>query len=279
MSKQMLKGLHRRALGISPDDEVMAPFGLISGGDGEATIVHPSPSKAAIFDDFLGDVVADEWSALEGDTGHTQAIQAGTGGVYRLANSATATATPAGGQSLVSALNWKANQGPGGASGELRLAARVKVSDYAVGSVFVGFTDNVSFEMPAYDTGGGVITPAADCVGLLIGENNVLGSGWTGVSAKSTAGDSGDQSVLLDTGAPTNNKYQDLELVVSRGISDTGGQVTFFIDGVNKGYLSSPIASNVALTPVIAVMDVDAAGAPIVDIDWINVSAPRDTGI
>jgi hypothetical protein len=276
MSVNMLKGIHRRVLGISKDDQVMGARGFVSGGDRKPAIVHSAPDTVALFDDFLGDIVADEWNPVEGDTGHTQGITAGTNGVYRLTNSATAGTTVAAVNQVTSALNWKVNQGKGAHAGRLRMGARIKAANYTFGGLFVGFTDVVTAEMPVYDTGGALFTQAADCVGFLIGENG--DTGWVGVSAKSTAGDSGDQSVALGV-TPTANKYTTLEVEINRGRSDTGSVATFYVDGLPRKRIVSPVASTVAMTPTVAVFDVDAAGAPVVDIDYINVSAPRDTGL
>src|SRR3990167_11077904 len=52
-SHTMLKALHRRAVGLTPDDQVIAPSGLVAGGDGRPVIVFPAPDTVAVFDDFL----------------------------------------------------------------------------------------------------------------------------------------------------------------------------------------------------------------------------------
>ena len=74
MSIQMLKGVHRRAIGISKDDQLMGPSGLVSGGDGKPAIVLPGPETVALWDDFL--------TGLEG-TG--QAVDTGAAGLHFLA--------------------------------------------------------------------------------------------------------------------------------------------------------------------------------------------------
>jgi hypothetical protein len=282
MSINILKGLHRRALGLSPDDQVVGQAGFVAGGDGKPAIVLPgAPDTVAYFDDFLGDLVRDEWNYVEGDTGSSGAIQAATNGVFRLLGSSTDAAAPASVRALNSgALNWKADQGPGRYSGRLRMGARLKLESASRSakrqSVFVGFTDITTAEMPAYDTGAGVLSPAADMVGFLFGAR--ADTGWSGVAVKSTAGDSGDQLVVLGASyGPTSNVYTTVEVELTRGISDTGGKATFFIDGVARGSINSPVNSAVAMTPVVATFDEDT-GARFVDIDWINVSAPRDTG-
>lgn len=275
--------LHGKRAFITKDDQVAARNGFVAGGDDKPSIVFPSPDTVAQFDDFLGDVVADQWNVVEGDTGagSASAIQAGTNGIFRLYSTA-GVATPASGEGQAinsGALNWKANQGPGSASGRLRFAARLKLESVNRSSkrihVFAGFTDNTSYEFPAYDTGAGVISAAADYCGFLFSPGG--DTGWSGVAGKSTAGDSGDQVDHL-TNSITANKYDTLEVELARGTSDTGGSATFFVNGVPKGRINSPVASNVALTPVIAAFQQDTGGE-YVDIDWMNVSAPRDTGI
>lgn len=293
MSISMLKGIHRRMLGISKDDQIVAPSGFVGGGEGKPAIVLPgAPDTVAIFDDFLGDVVADQWAHVEGDTGASGGILANqTNGVYRINLSATGAMTPAGVAALTSGtLNWKANQGPGNTSGRLRMGCRIKIPNVqahgtgtGIGSVFVGFTDLATAEMPIYDTGNatGPISPASNAVGFIWGPRG--DTGWVGVSAKGTAGDSGDQSVVLSGTNPVDNRWQVLEVEVSRGIGDTGGTATFFVNGVAKGRIVSPIATITAMTPSVALIgltaDADTSDANQVDIDWINVSAPRDTGV
>lgn len=269
--------IHGRRLWISDKDQTSAKAGYVAGGDDTPSVaVGFSEGYSQMADDFHGPTLDGKWSSVEGDTGHTQAIAAVVNGVLRMTNSGSAGATPTEVNQVVSALQWKANMGPGGQSGDLKMTCRLKAGTWTMGGVFVGFTDLVTAEMPAYDTGGDLITAAADCVGFLFGENG--DTGWMGVSAKSTAGDSGDQQVALTTTAPTANKYVTLEVAVRRGHSDTGGIASFWVDGVAKGTITSPIGSAIALTPTVAVFDVNDTGAPVVDVDYISVSGPRDTG-
>jgi len=91
----------------------------------------------------------------------------------------------------------------------------------------------------------------------------------------------GNRSIVLRTDEDrftvTSNVWDELALVLQRGINDTGGKVDFYIDGVIKGSINSPVATSEPLVPGIWVMASDT-GAPIVDVDWIAVSGPRDTG-
>jgi hypothetical protein len=137
MSMEILKGIHRRALGLSHNDQVMGRGGFVAGGEGKPVIVLPGPDTVALFDDFLGDLVAGEWIAGSSDTGQaantgvlaTSAVSA-TNGVYRMTSSASSTQTPAGGaQSINGPPNWKPNQG------RVRFGARVKIADLAKNNV------------------------------------------------------------------------------------------------------------------------------------------------
>jgi hypothetical protein len=286
MSRDVLKGVHRRALGIGHDNEVIAQQGFAAGGDGKPAILFPSPDTVAVFDDFLGDVVADQWAHVLADTGFPAgAIVTGTGGVFRMSGSETQGVSPAECQALTQGLmkQWKVDSG-GPKGGRLRLSARIKIGTVgrtAEGGrphVFVGFSDTGGAEFPAYDTGAGVISNAADCVGFLLAAGG--DTGWSLVSAKSTAGDSGDQLAVAGASkAPTSNVYQTLEVEIRNGINDTGATAHFWIDGKGVGSISSPVGSAVAMTPWIGMWEQDTGLANTLDIDYIAISAPRDTGL
>jgi hypothetical protein len=274
-------------LGISKDDQVVAKNGVVSGGDGAPAIVSGSPETVAVFDDFLGDMgmgtggldtgaAGKYFLSKKGDTGTKGVLVGATNGVFRITPTTTATtATPAGTVTSVIGpqLAWKINQGKGANAGRLRLSCRVKKSVYSGGEhgLFVGFTDVVSAEMPFHDTGG-TADKATATNAFGIGWNVSGDTGWVGYAVD---GDTVQETVLEAT-APTNNVWVNLEMEAHRGDSDTGGTVSFWIDGVPKGSINNPCNVTTALTPVIAAYD--TGGAANVDIDWINVSAPRDTG-
>lgn len=276
MSMNLLKSLGlRRDAGLTKDGQIMARNGFVAGGEGKPVIVFPGADTVAIFDDFLGDLVADEWIAGSSDTGQatntgvlgTSAVSA-TNGIYRMTSSASSTQTPAGGaQSINGAPNWKANQG------RLRFGARVKIADLAKNNVFVGLTDTGGTEMAVYDTGGGIITPAADYVGFLKGG----GAAAAGASLtwRFVAGKAGVDQVATTGVTPTANVYDTLEAEVS-----ADGNVAI-------GYINGkPVASftSAAVTPTVALAggvwraNTEAA-ADAVDVDYLNVSAARDTGL
>lgn len=259
---------------ISPDDLLVSRGAVGTGGEGRPRVVMPgSHDTVAVFEDFLGDLVPDEWIAGSSDTGQTatgvlatSAVSA-TNGIYRMTSSATSTQTPAGGaQSINTPPNWKANQG------RLRMSARVKTAVLAGNSVFVGFTDTGGTEIAAYDTGGGIQTPAGDYAGFIwSGE-----AGATEQAYRAVAGKAGtDQSATTGV-TPVANVYDVLEVELP---GTDGGVANFYING-------KPVArfSSAAVTPTVAL----AAGvwrantegaADAVDVDYINISAARDTGL
>lgn len=279
MSFQKLKSILGFKAFVTPDDVVVSKGAFGTGGEGEPSIVLPgSRDIVAVFDDFLGDTLADEWNAVEGDTGNSQAVVAGTNGIHRLTVSGTVAAAPGSGVGLNGGLlQWKPNAGPDGSEGYLRMSARIKVGSNVNDtgrrmSLFVGFTDSVAAEMPIYDTGAGPITTASDAVGFMLGSR--ADTGWSGVAV---AADTDRTAISLDTGQKV-GVYDDLEIVVRRGNSDTGGAASFFINGVPVGRIDSPVTSTVALTPAIYAFPEDTGGGMTVDIDYINVSSFRDTG-
>ena len=295
--------LHGRRLFLTKEDQLVAKGGIVAGQEDGPSIVFPAPDRVAIFDDFHGGAhgtgAADTGQAglyflvKCTDTGLKTSLAATANGVLRITSSATiTTATPAGSSEVIvgKALQWKANQGKAGASA-LRMAARIKTTAFPTktsgdwAGMFVGFTDTIAHEVPIYDTGRGgdsgasAISPASDAVGFMWGTGG--DTGWRGVSANSGGGgganDSGDQQVTLTTALPTANKWIDLEVEIGSNSGDTGSMVAkFYIDGRYKGKLDSPVNPSVALAPVISYYD--TGGANTFDIDWVNVSAARDTG-
>lgn len=279
--------IHGRRAYVSPDDDVVSRGAHATGGEDKASIHIPgSSSTVALFDDFLGDLIPDEWAHVLGDTGYpAAAITTGTNGVLRMSGSETQAVAPTAAQALTQGLmkQWKVDSG-GPKNGRLRMTARLKVdtvtrtAEAGRAHVFVGFSDSGGAEMPAYDTGAGIISNAADLCGFLLSPGG--DTGWSLVSAKSTAGDSGDQLVVAgSTYAPTSNVYTELEMEIRSGSSDTGATAHFWIDGTPVGSISSPVGSAIAMTPWIGMFGQDTGWANNLDIDYVAISAPRDTGL
>lgn len=267
---------HGQRLYLTHDDELVAKGAFVAGGErsigrqGGNIVLPGAPGIVAQFDDFVGDLVGDEWNYAEGDTGNSGGIAAATNGVYRLTISATAATAPTGYAALNGGLlpQWKAKQGG------LRMSARVKISALNGGNnVFVGFTDTGAGEMPIYDTGGGIISTATNAVGFVYGGAASAASGWTGVGVNA---DTDGTSVAGD--APTANTYDVLEVALGDTGTGSDGDVAYFYqNGVLKGSMSSPVLATRALVPVVAAFAKDTGGWTV-DIDYLNPSANRDTG-
>jgi hypothetical protein len=295
MTHKKLKSLHGNSVYLSAEDILVGNKALGTGGQGgKASVVLPgSDSYTAIWEDFLGDVTYDATAdtgsagpyfhvAVE-DNASSSALVAGvTNGIYRITQSGAADGGPNASRGITGkGLNWKADQGPG-VGGSLRIAARVKMGAYPRKGVagggsglYVGFTDTLTAEFPAYDTGAadtGGVQQAADHVGIMWNYG-----GDTGFVAVAGANTVEKGIVALTKTAPTDNKWVTLEVQVNSGTSDTGGIATFYVDGVNLGQIVAPVTSNTALTPCIYHYDTGASNT--LDIDWVNVSAPRDTGV
>lgn len=291
MTFSILKGLHRRALGLGTAGEVTARHGFVAGGDDKPAVYLSGPDTVALFEDFTGLQAGDtgEMTLRYGpsqliigfsDTGQVVPRQgpvapasALANGVFRMTSSATSTQTPVGGaQSLNTPAIWKANQGQltQPYARPLHFGVRLKTNTLAGNSLFVGFTDSGGTEVGAYDTGGGIITPADDYAGFIwSGEGGATQQAYRAVTGKAGV----DQSATTGV-TPTAGVYDVLEVEVS----PDGAVASFFINGKPVAQISSA-----ALTPTVALgagvwrANTDGA-ADAIDIDWINIAAPRDTG-
>ena len=274
------QGHHGTRLYITPESETVSKKGFVAGGEasvgnkGGSVVLPGNPAVVAFFDDFLGDVIADEWYSAEGDTGHaTVAVQAVTNGVARMHLSSTATKAPASYCVLNHGLftQWKANQG------NLRIAARLKVDNTDGANVFIGFSDTGADQMVGYDTGDSTAAPlfnASNAVGWLFsGGDGSPSTVWRGVACNADT-----VKTPVDGVAPTNNVYSVLEIELSdTGAGGDGKVAKFWQDGVLKGSITSPVLATRAMTPVLSAFSSEDTGT-VVDLDWINLSANRDSG-
>jgi hypothetical protein len=274
--KDYLSTESRRSVGKHIAQDGFAAGGEKSVGRQGGTIVIPgSPATVAEFSDFLASDTGGQfngWARVNGDvdTGASSSVarQSMTNGVMRISFQGTPLNVPSTGTiGLTKGLikNWKPD------AGRLQFAARVKLPSLASLNCFIGFSDSGGSEQPAYDTGGGIITPAADAIGF---QYSNLGSitAWTAVSARSVAADSGDQSATTGV-TPTANTYDVLEI----RMGDSGEYADFFVNGAHTNRFNNPVEAKTALTPGVWVFGSDT-GTIQVDVDYIGVSGARDTG-
>lgn len=222
--------------------------------------------RPTFYDDFLGDVLTDQWGSAEGADDSTSAVAAvvagAANGVCRITTGDGDTSTMAGsGVQVTSFLNWKAN------SGNLIFEARVALSAITSISVFVGLTDQVSsLEMPINSAGSSdtITTTATDAVGFFFDTAQVIDNWWIAGVKNDT-----DATHANTTIAPVAATYQVLRIEL-----DASGNARFWIDGVFVGTVVSAVTATVALAPVIAAFN-RTTSSRNVDIDYVLVQADR----
>ena len=260
--KSIVKALHSNGSG---------PYSIGLNNDGDLVVggrfVSGAPDKKIkLFDDFLGDVLASNWSVVEGaDTTTSDALVTNApGGTLRLTTGDSATVTYAGNGIQITQgafYNWKA------ANGGLRMEARIKIDDIALTAFFVGFTDLGTFEAPIESAGSAdtITTNAADAVGFFFDTRMTTDNIWAaGVAA-------GTDATHIDTGsAPVAATYIRLTVEV-----DSSGDATFYIDGSAVGKVASAVTADTVLTPTIAATSLDSGTSKNLDVDYIEVEQDR----
>ena len=217
-------------------------------------------------DDFIGDVIADEWNVVEGaDTSTSNAlIVNGIGGQCDLITGDSATLTYAGNGIQITHgafYNFKA------ANGGLRFETRIKLDAITLVAFFVGFTDLGTFEAPIESAASAdtITTNATDAVGFMFDTRMSTDNIWL-VGVKNDV-----DATKQDSGiAPVAATYITLAVEV-----DSAGAATFYINGVRVGTkMSAAITTTVALTPTIAATSVEAASKTL-SVDYIDCEMHR----
>lgn len=254
----VLRSIVGRRLGLDQDGRLVS--------DGLPMVAHPRNPLGIVrlADDFMGDVLADEWAVTKGSDGSAVdfAVSAAVGGMIRATTGAGAGASmAANGVQIHSALNWKAN------TGGLAFDCRLKMAAITTIAVFVGFTDQASsLEMPIHSAGSAntITTNASDAVGLFF-DTSMSDDYWWAAGVK---GDT--DATHASTGiAPTADTWQRLRVEV-----DASGNATMLINGRVYATVSSAVTATVALTPVVAAFR-RAASSTTVDLDYIYVESER----
>lgn len=268
---RILTSLHGRKLGLDSDGRLIAPVGVRIGEHGSQFSLT-SPNRCALFDDFLGDVVADEWNYVETDADGAGAVVAGgRNGIFRLttgnddANNVHLVDYVA----LLSYLNWQVQNGK-----PLEFQARVKISRITLAYLFVGFTDNAAIEVPINGTNGAdtIVTTATDATGFLFD----TGMTTAGLRLVGVANDT-DASIqnLGSSYSPVADTYVDYRIELEY-VSASAAKASFFINGLQVGtVMTGALTPGVGLTPVVGVSNLDGTSALTCDIDYIYVSQKR----
>lgn len=215
-------------------------------------------------DDFLGDVISDQWNATQGSDGQgaIAAIVAGAhGGIVRLTSGDAGTGTAADGSVLAHALNWiPAN---GGLFMEALIRCNTSVANICLN---VGFTDTIALEMPISLSGTTLTTNATDAAVFVFDT-----AATTDVFNVQGVKNNTDTALTAATGAlaPV------ADTLVRLGVAiDTSGTATFYHNGVMVGQVANAVTASVALTPVIA-YETRTTTVKVVDVDYVRVGALR----
>lgn len=267
----IFKSVWDRFLGLgypNPRNEELLPTIMTGGamvGKHPHQIRLPGPKTVVMFDDFLGDVVADQWNFTEGtDSGTSDgAIVEAVNGTFVLTPGDSAGTVAGDYAQLNSALQWKAN------AGGLALEAKIKLAAITSVSCFVGFTDTKALEQPIYSAGSvdTITTDATDAVGFMFDTAMTTGQ-WHLVGVKADV----DASKMASGVAPVAGAETILRVEV-----DTDGSAEFYIDGnfVGTGRMANAVTPTVALTPHYGIRPKSAVAGKLMTIDYAYTAADR----
>jgi lipoprotein-anchoring transpeptidase ErfK/SrfK len=216
-------------------------------------------------DDFLGDVIADQWSAAEGndDLAVIAAINSQPNGVVRQVTGDTVTLSESG-VSLTHGLNWRASNG-----GLIFEARIIPITAVTTVCYFVGLTDTLAtttLELPATLSTTTITYVADNAVGWLY-DTAATTDVFYGVGVKATSGIAFANAVVGS--APVADTAMTLRIEVT-----SSGAAEFFQDGVSKGTLANAVTSTTQLTPIVAAM-ARTTSSRTLDVDYIYCQQDR----
>lgn len=238
---------------------------LSVGRDTPQAFRTPSPSHVVLFDDFLGDVLADQWNAVEGTDSATSSaavVSGGIGGILRLTTGDAGTGLAADMEQVTSELNWRA------ANGSLVAETRVKLSAIADAYFFFGFTDVGTLEGPVVSAASDddLTSNASNAVGFMFDTRMATDNLWAvGVKADTDA-----------TGQDLDTAFVADDFVSLRVEVASDGSAAFFINGVQVGdVMEDAVTTTTALTPTINLSKVTGASSITADVDYVYVAMAR----
>ena len=261
---RILSSIDGRKVGTDSEKRLISSGGFRAGDHGKQ-IDLAAPNRVVFLDDFLGDIIADQWNAVEGTdaaTSDAAILAGGIGGVLRLTTGDAGTGIAADMEQLTQALQWQAS------NGGLSIQARFKLSAITTCYAFFGFTDLVTFEAPIESAGAAdtITTNASDAVGFMFDTRMATDNWWlVGV-----AGDT-DATAQNAGSAPVADTYATYRVDI-----DSAGKASFYINGVQVGIvMTGAVTAATDLTPTIAVSKTSVAASMTMDVDYVHVSMER----
>lgn len=261
---RILTSIHGRKAGLDKDGKILSPGGFRSGEHGKQ-FDHPSPNRIVFTDDFLGDVIADQWSFVEGTdsvTSDAAILAGGIGGVLRVTTGDAGTGLAADLAQLTQALQWQAS------NGDLVFQARLKVGRITDAYFFLGFTDVVTLEAPIISAGSAdtITTTATDAVGIMFDTRMATDKWWLVGVANDV-----DATAQNSTFAPVADDYETWRIEVT-----ATGVATFFRNGIQVGTaMSGAVTAGVDLTPTLAFGNLSGTVSILADIDYVHCGMNR----
>lgn len=266
---EILTSKHGRDLGLGPaaidgKRALVASGGFVAGNPGSQRLFG-GPSRIELWEDFEGDVIADQWNVVEGTdsaTSDAAILAGGIGGVLRITTGDAGTGLAADMIQLTRALQWQAS------NGGLRCEAKFKLSAITTCYVFFGFTDLVTLEAPIESAASAntLTSNATDAVGFMFDTRMTDDQWWlVGVATNVDA-------THQNTGfAPVADTYATFAIEVS-----AAGVATFFYNGNPVGSaMTGALAAAADLTPTLAVSKTSVAASMTLDLDYFGVSMDR----
>ncbi len=219
---------------------------------------NPSFDKVVLYDDFLGDVLADEW-APSGDNGGTEAITAGSGGTVTL----TTGAVDDDRSILASGLNWYCAQNP-------VVEIRAKINNIASAGIVLGFNDAITeadnalpFEITAA-AATLVNGKCTDGVAFIFDTDGSVDK-WYMAATKADA----EGTPVITAYAPVAATYETFRIALN-----TAGSATFYRNGALVGFQKTCITTTAPLCIFMGLIS-RSAGARILTVDYVKAWQDR----
>lgn len=262
---RILNSIDSNIIGKDTEGRLVSRHGFRSGDHGKQ-IDLPSVKTVSFFDDFLGDVIADQWDLQEGTdsaTGAAAILAGGIGGVLQVTTGDAGTGLAADMEQLTTGLQWQAS------NGGLTFQTRVKLSAITTCYVFLGFTDlAASLEAPIESAASAntLTSNATNAVGFMFDTRMTADTWWlVGVKADTDA-------TAQNTGyAPVADDYATFRIELT-----STGEADFFYNGVQVGTrMSAAVTAATDLTPTLNFGKTSVAASMTAEIDYVHVSMLR----
>lgn len=220
----------------------------------------PTRNRFAMFDDFEGDVIRDQWTIAAGsDSPAAGALTEAVNGKLRLTTGNSNASLAADGVQVTSFLNWNTANG-------LEFECVLQVDVITNLQLFVGFTDQrASLEMPFTLSGTTYTSVATDGFGFLFdtaATTDTIRCVGVANDVDVTHVDSGVAYVAAT----------DKKLRISVGRNNTA---KFYIDDVLVATIASITRSSIPLALVVCARAAGDTVSKNVDIDYISAARAR----